>query len=151
MTDNAIFFITGNTNLGISANNENLYFWQDGEVMKMSMTLKDIIASQKVFDKLDYYTNLDKQGRLIILPCKIGDTVWVKTRRFKHQPYEIIKCRVINMRLLQDGKTITFTCKGSYSNGRYYTGNFRAVSIGKTVFLTETEALERMTNDEQKR
>ena len=33
--------------------------------------------SQAIFDKLAHYEDLEEQGRLIELPCKAGDTVWV--------------------------------------------------------------------------
>lgn len=28
-------------------------------------------------DKLAYYENMEEQGKLLILPCKIGDPVWL--------------------------------------------------------------------------
>ena len=30
----------------------------------------------KALEKLAHYEDLEEQGRLIVLPCKVGDTVW---------------------------------------------------------------------------
>lgn len=30
----------------------------------------------EAIDRLAYYEDLGEQGRLIVLPCKVGDTVW---------------------------------------------------------------------------
>ena len=31
----------------------------------------------EIYDRLAYYEDLDEQGRLVVLPCKVGDTVYV--------------------------------------------------------------------------
>lgn len=33
--------------------------------------------NQQLIDKLAYYEDLEEQGRLVILSCKVGDTVYV--------------------------------------------------------------------------
>ena len=53
---------------------------------------------------------------------------------------EIIECKVNTMRVKSDGVTIGYSCRGRYSNGNYYIGNFVFKSIGKTVFLTREAA-----------
>lgn len=40
------------------------------------MSEEDFAEYQKVLDKLAYYEDLEEAGRLIELPCKIGDTVY---------------------------------------------------------------------------
>ena len=40
------------------------------------MSDEDFAEYQKVLDKLAYYEDLEEAGRLIELPCKIGDTVY---------------------------------------------------------------------------
>jgi hypothetical protein len=58
-------------------------FWQKGAVMerltesrrwfeRVSIRTKN----QQLIDKLAYYEDLEEQGRLIKLPCKVGDTVY---------------------------------------------------------------------------
>lgn len=67
----------------------------------------------------------DRDGRLIVLPCKVGDTVWFNTYKNSAtkcvgiQPH-IIKC--LNVYFLTDGADIP------------------EWDIGKTVFLTREEA-----------
>ena len=35
-------------------------------------------------EKLAHYEDLEEQGRLVELPCKIGDTVWLLKLKCKH-------------------------------------------------------------------
>lgn len=37
---------------------------------------KNSCIHRKVYEKLSHYEDLEEQGRLIELPCKVGDTVW---------------------------------------------------------------------------
>ena len=78
-------------------------------------------------EKLAEYENLEEQGRLIKLPCKVGDTLYRLVPKIYRQYVEIkIAQFVIN------------------KNGIYFITN-KGVSwsvgkIGKTVFLTKAEA-----------
>ena len=47
----------------------------------------EIIASGKTFGRLVELLKGDKDGRLIMLPCKVGDTVWAASGK-------IIKCEI---------------------------------------------------------
>jgi hypothetical protein len=40
----------------------------------------------KPIAKLAYYEDLEEQGRLIELPCKVGDTVWLVEKDFPQYP-----------------------------------------------------------------
>ena len=77
------------------------------------------------------YEDLEEQGKLLKLPCAVGDTVYeVQYLRKRIQPYTIIAVRVFNCGnfyewKLKDGK-------GVYGN---VNGFFEAV-FGKLVFLT---------------
>lgn len=33
-------------------------------------------ALEEVFCRLAYYEDMEEQGRLVVLPCKVGDTIW---------------------------------------------------------------------------
>lgn len=87
-------------------------------------------------EKWDKWKDLEKQGRLIELPCAVGDTVYeVQEIRKKIQEYTVISvhyshCSILFGWELKDGK-------GIYSN----LNGFEESAIGKTVFLT-TEAAE---------
>ena len=89
----------------------------------------------KLAEKLKEYEDLEEQGLLLRLPCKIGVTVYeVQELRKRIQPYTIIsihvsECSVLFGWVLKDGE-------GIYSN----TNGFCDYAIGKTVFFTEEEA-----------
>ena len=86
-------------------------------------------------NKLAEYEDLEEQGLLLRLPCKIGDTVYeVQELRKRIRPYTIISIHVSRCSVLF-GWEIKDS-EGIYSN----TNGFCDYAIGKTVFLTEEEA-----------
>lgn len=118
--------------------------------------------------KLVNYENLEEQGRLIILPCKVGDTVYVDTAML---PVEDMECyedidreiptyfqaRVVSFRFAKrNWMKIAVREKWLYewiddetgpdSNYIECEKNFTISlsSIGKTVFLTKPEAEEKL-------
>ena len=89
----------------------------------------------KCFGKLGKYEDLEEQGKLLKLPCAVGDTVYeVQDLRKRIQPYTVIAAHISNCGNLygwelKDGK-------GVYSN----VNGFSEYVIGKQVFLTREEA-----------
>lgn len=79
----------------------------------------------------------EQKGRLLVLPCKVGDTVWtnisIKGDRYRKsdRPYQV-KVVFIGM----GAETSYFHVE--YSNGRVFP--FDSDQIGKTIFLTCEEA-----------
>ena len=76
----------------------------------------------------------EEQGLLLRLPCKAGDTVWIKGDRFPAEVAEIS--------LDEEGLFFKYV---EYDRGHEITevwdsGFFYADDIGKTVFLTKAEA-----------
>lgn len=90
-------------------------------------------------NKLAEYEDLEEQGLLLRLPCKIGDTAYeVQELSKRIQPYTITsihvsKCNVLFGWELKDGEGIYSNINGLYG----YT-------IGNTVFFTEEEAKARL-------
>ena len=79
-------------------------------------------------EKLARYEDLEEQGRLITLPCKIGDTVW-NIRWWD----DITKTRVI------DGETyFRHIMKHKVTKSQFSLFDYE--ELGKTVFLTKEEA-----------
>lgn len=74
--------------------------------------------------KLKEYEDLEEQGRLIKLPCKVGDTVYV------------IVGKNISVQKIQRA-TIDSEMKIEFCTKRR---GFALFNIGKTVFLTKSEA-----------
>lgn len=92
--------------------------------------------------KLAEYEQLEEQGLLVRLPCKVGDTVYVPTRV-----------------LVSEFKITAIFCDihGTYFYWLFYCGIYERTSgfserdIGKTVFLTREEAekkLKEMKNND---
>jgi len=87
-------------------------------------------------DRLAEYEDLEEQGLLLKLPCKVGDTVYeLQKIRHRIQPLEIISVYIGRMGELyfywelKDGVGIYQNVKG-----------FGISQLGKTVFLTQVEA-----------
>lgn len=90
-------------------------------------------------NKLAEYEDLEEQGLLIKLPCKVGDMVWFNT--YKHgedvglQPHKVEEVRV------------RFLMERDYADP--YT-EIPDYDFGKTVFLTKEEAEAKLREMEEK-
>lgn len=90
---------------------------------------------QQVFKKLATYEDLEEQGLIVRLPCKVGDTVYVPTRNF------ISELRIIMISVDMHGTYFRWMLNsGIYPNLDGFSGN----KLGKTVFLTREEAEEKL-------
>ena len=74
----------------------------------------------------------DKAGRLVVLPCKVGDTVWAILDGAKYAR----ECKVDFVNIGSFGTTIVFVVK----DGLREQYGVTAAAFGKTVFLTRKEA-----------
>ena len=77
----------------------------------------------KPIDRLAYYEDLEEQGRLVVLPCKVGDAV------FRNGVLTCQKETVVVIGVDDEGIYIGTTC-----------GTYKKQNIGKTVFLSREEA-----------
>lgn len=115
------------------------------EALKLSMMGK-AIAEIKEFnglpvDRLRELAEADKDGRLVVLPCKVGDIVWANLDGMRHTRKCVIEFANIGSRVT----TIVF----STVDGLREQYGVNPCSFGKTVFLTREEAekaLEAMNN-----
>ena len=80
--------------------------------------------------KLQKYEDAEEQGRLIVLPCKVGTTVWfIKTSGFHP---EIIETCIDEIGVRHSGGFIKLACNSQYRT---------AISAwGKTVFTSRADA-----------
>lgn len=80
----------------------------------------------------------DKAGRLVVLPCKVGDTVWVTrnpwTGKLLKKPLDAY---VNGMKMYSHGLYVNLLFDTRKING---TRDYEINHIGKTVFLTRDEA-----------
>lgn len=116
---------------------ENNPAWTDDELWK-SACEPDCEEIDAVYRKLKEYEDLEEQGRLVKLPCKVGDVVYrINIGAMK----PVIPLRVVEYRFKIVGNCIRkkiccsddFLCK--QPSIIYY-----AEDIGNKVFLTKSEA-----------
>lgn len=94
----------------------------------LELSNENQFGRNEAYYKLQRYEDLEEQGRLIELPCKIGDTVW-NIRWWDN----ITETRVI------DGETyFRHIMKHKVTKSQFSLYDYE--ELGKTVFLTREEA-----------
>lgn len=109
-----------------SVNGTGVYATPSGEPTKWENN------RHKVLQKLADYEDLEEQGRLVKLPCKVGDTI------YKPNPVtlkEIVEIKIESMFITDSA----FNISGRTTKMKY---SFCCTpkDFGKTVFLTKSEA-----------
>lgn len=103
-----------------------------------------IVGKQMCLDKLGEYEDLEEQGLLLRLPCKVGDTIWDNDYG-KPCAYTITG---FSFGIAEDYIYDSVSSKEVvyyYSNySGSITGSFAVSEIGKTVFLTREEAEQKL-------
>ena len=107
-------------------------------------------AFHKSVDRLAYYEDLEEQGRLVVLPCKVGDKLydksgkvaeveefWVDKRNVSAQvhfqcDYDCNECAFNSWHTEYSGEN---SCDGEYG-----CAIVPVDELGKSVFLTREEA-----------
>lgn len=92
----------------------------------------DCAFSLEICERLAHYEDLEEQGLLLKLPCKVGDVVYQITRNFVSE----FRIRKIDH---YDNGNIFFDWTLVYGIYKNVAG-FHIDEIGKTVFLTKEEA-----------
>lgn len=101
---------------------------------------------QQVFKKLADYEDLEDQGLLVRLPCKVGDTVY-RVNAGAKQPIIPMTVSEIHFLCYKNERAVRFDTIGKEDMGE---SCYRLEDIGKIVFLTREEAekkLEEIQND----
>lgn len=104
-----------------------------GEVRGGSFCKDGNCSQRKVWERLKWYEDLEERGRLVVLPCKVGDTVYDVGEFINGIPYpEMYELRAdfIGVGISKEGRT-TFDIDCN---------DFLYEDFGKTVFLTREEA-----------
>ena len=92
---------------------------------------KNSCIHRKVYEKLRHYEDLEEQGRLIELPCKTGDTVWL-IPFVGGNPLGTIEEDQVTM--------VGITSKSTHVKTRRFSSYNTTYIIGKRAFLTKEEA-----------
>lgn len=108
----------------------NLYDYSNEVIRKF----KDFSSRlELMFEKLAEYEDLDEQGLLLRLPCKVGDTVYSIANDGKIYPVKATReVRIVNGVLHIICESCRYSDLVSYDD------------VGKTVFLTQAEAEQRI-------
>lgn len=113
----------------------------DSQIGLLAVFYRNLWAMAELREKLKEYEDLEEQGRIIKLPCKVGDVVYCIFNRYT-------KCTFSNEEFDE------YSCQGCEhecdSKKENYVQDMRAYSIdwivtnlrnfGKTIFLTKDEA-----------
>lgn len=107
----------------------------DSQIGLLALFYRNLWVMADLREKLKEYEDLEEQGRLVKLPCKVGDTVYGISMG------KIITLTVneISIFYLKGEKIINVKCQ---SNDEFR--NYVEREFGKTVFLTEPEVKERL-------
>lgn len=94
-------------------------------------------------DKLAEYEDAEEQGRLIILPCKIGDVVWALKARWRKED-GVVPYQITNLTITQNKKGVwTKKYRAMWivdGKTRDWSVDFAFDEIGTEVFFTKEEA-----------
>lgn len=93
-----------------------------------------------LIEKLGKYEDLEEQGRLIKLPCKVGDTVWqimVVGVQGKNIKYGIFKAIVTKISV---DYQMNFLLSTITEDEKRYRNEVTSTAIGDTMFFTKSEA-----------
>lgn len=91
----------------------------------------------QVYFKLKDYESLEEQSRLVILPCKVRDIIYVVTPGCK----TVKECKVISVNYSNTATSgNVFYIEALPATGSRALIGFYSNKIGKTVFRTKAEA-----------
>ena len=101
---------------------------------------RNLWATANLRETLKKYEDLEEQGRLIKLPCKVGDTVWDndygRPCAYTITAFSFGECEEYICEPVTTKEVVFYYANSSGS----ITGSFAESEIGKTVFLTKSEA-----------
>lgn len=90
----------------------------------------------KVYFKLKDYEDLEEQGRLVKLPCNRGDKIYFIKSAFSMAHFPI-EAKVTSICGVDCDNDVMYSSITEYNK---IDRRFRSSDIGKTVFLTKSEA-----------
>nr|DAT49544.1 MAG TPA: hypothetical protein [Caudoviricetes sp.] len=118
----------------------------DSQIGLLALFYRNLWAMADLRENLKEYEDLEEQGRLIKLPCKVGDTVYVVTSPFnvfddieydENMKDEVYESYVSSITFYECGEQYRMYAKAT---NHFIGAYFRECDFGKTVFLTKSEA-----------
>lgn len=119
---------------------EMLSVEMDSLVGLLALFYRNLWAMANLRETLKKYENLEEQGRLVILPCKVGDTVWDndcgRPCAYTITAFSFGECEEYICEPVTTKEVVFYYTNSSGS----ITGSFAESEIGKSVFLNKSEA-----------
>ena len=122
---------------------------EPGEITDFLPTLKDWRQNMGALRHAHELVTAESEGRLLVLPCKVGDTVYLNIAmsgwylRSRDRPYS---AKVVFIGINADDGMGGGLINVTYDKGDYMT-QFCFSDFGKTVFRTREEAEEAMEQE----
>lgn len=117
------------------------------ETVKLALAAKHMVDLETLnntpISRLVELAEADKDGRVVVLPCKVGDTVWANLDGMRHTR----KCVIEFANIGSHVTTIVF----STVDGLREQYGVNPSSFGKSVFLTREEAEKALAEMEGKK
>lgn len=117
--------------------------------MRMDMAIIAALFNGIDVDRMKELAEADKDGRVVVLPCKVGGTLWVTGRDNVPREMELGAPDIRTVCTDEDNLCMS-TCNRKPDGFCAYRLRNDGADIGKTVFLTREEAetaLEAMKNE----
>lgn len=106
----------------------------------IALFYRNLWAMANLRETLKKYEDWEEQGRLIKLPCKVGDTVWDndfgRPCAYTITAFSFGECEEYICEPVTTKKAVFYYANSSGS----ITGSFAESEIGKSVFLNKSEA-----------
>lgn len=96
--------------------------------------------ADKILTKLAVYEDLEEQGLLVRLPCKVGDTVY-RVNAGAKQPIIPMTVSEIHFLCYKNERVVRFDAISKGDMGEIC---YRLEDIGRIVFLTHEEAVKKL-------
>lgn len=128
--------------LTIRSKNSDMVWLKDAENGNARLEPCEMTAhhNRVVLDRLATYEGLEEQGRLVKLPCKVGDTVWDndcgRPCAYTITAFSFGECEEYICEPVTTKEVVFYYANSSGS----ITGSFAESEIGKSVFLNKSEA-----------
>lgn len=112
----------------------------DSQIGLLALFYRNLWAMADLREKLKEYEDLEEQGRLVKLPCKVGDIVWDndfgRPCAYTITAFSFGECEEYICEPVTTKETVFYYANSSGS----ITGSFTESEIGKSVFLNKSEA-----------
>ena len=103
----------------------------------IALFYRNLWAMADLHEKLKKFEDLEEQGRLLELPCAVGDTMF-RTNKCAKNPIISMEVHEINMFYSKTNNfVIQIKCHDDIDGGETF---YLTSEIGKIVFLTKSEA-----------